>query len=305
MRFLWLILVALPLSATTWHINVAGLGGETEYETRFVNLATELDKVLRGTPDAKVTTLSGASATRVRLEAAIDEVVKGAKPDDVFVLTLIGHGSFDGDVYKFNIPGPDISAPEIAAKLDFISARKQVVINTTSASGASLEPLRRDYRAVITATRSGTEKNATVFARYLVEAFRDPNADTDKNETVSALEAFQYADKKTVNFYETQKRLATEHALLEDTGKAAGVRAPSAENGQGLLARQLPLVRFGSLQEAARSPEKQQLLATREELETAIDKLKYEKAAMPVADYRKQLNTLLLKLAQVQEEIDK
>ena len=49
---------------------------------------------------------------------------------------------------------------------------------------------------VITATKTGTEKNATVFARYWVEALRDPAADTDKNETISALEAFRYAERK-------------------------------------------------------------------------------------------------------------
>ena len=31
------------------------------------------------------------------------------------MLILIGHGSFDGDEYKFNLVGPDISAAELAA----------------------------------------------------------------------------------------------------------------------------------------------------------------------------------------------
>jgi hypothetical protein len=293
------------LPGTTWYITVAGLGGEVEYETRFANLAKELDKSVRATPDVKVTTLSGTEATKVRIEAAVDEAVKGAKAEDVLVVTLIGHGTFDGVDYKFNIPGPDLTAAELAAKLEFVPSRRQVVINTTSASGASIEPLRRDYRAVITATRAGTEKNATVFGRFVVEAFRDPAADIDKNEAVSALEAFQYADKKTTAFYETQKRLATEHPLLEDTGKGTGVRAPAPDNGQGLLARQLPLLKFGSLQQAAKSPAKQALLAQRETIEGNIDKLKYEKAAMPADEYRKALGKLLLQLAQVQEEIDK
>ena len=296
---------AALLQANTWYITVAGLGGEAEYETRFTNLAMELDKAVRSTPDAKVTTLTGTNATKARIEAVIDEAVKGSKADDVLVVTLIGHGTFDGRDYKFNIPGPDISAAELAAKLEFVPSRKQVVINTTSASGASIEALRRDYRTVITATRAGTEKNATVFGRFLVESFRDPSADTDKNESISALEAFTYADKKTTAFYETQKRLATEHPLLEDTGKGAGVRAPAPDNGQGLLARQLQLLRFGSLQQAARSPEKQKLLALRETIEAEIDRLKYEKAATPAEEYRKQLGALLLKLARLQEEIDK
>jgi hypothetical protein len=33
---------------------------------------------------------------------------------------------------------------------------------------------------VITATKTGTEKNATVFARYWAEALRDPAADTTR-----------------------------------------------------------------------------------------------------------------------------
>ena len=79
---------------------------------------------------------------------------------------------------------------------------------------------------VITATKSGTEKNATVFARFFIEALRDPAADTDKNQAISVLEAFRYAEEKTGKYFETQKRLATEHALIEDTGKGEGVKAP-------------------------------------------------------------------------------
>jgi hypothetical protein len=137
-----------------------------------------------------------------------------------------------------------------------------------------------------------------------VEALRDPAADTDKNETVSALEAFRYADQKTVSFFETQKRLATEHALLEDTGKGEGVRAPSAENGQGLLAGSFALLRLhGPATDL--SPEKRQLLGKREQIEQQIEKLKYEKAALPSELYKKQLGVLLLELAKTQAELDR
>ena len=39
--------------------------------------------------------------------------------------------------------------------------------------------------------------------------------------------------------------------------------------------------------------------------EARIDRLKLEKAAMPVEVYRKQLSALLVELARVQEELDK
>ncbi len=161
---------------------------------------------------------------------------------------LIGHGSFDGFDYKFNLPGPDLSGVELAALLDQDSrhasaGREHDQRQRRLACGA-----RKANRVVITATKTGTEKNATVFARYWVEALRDPAADTDKNETVSALEAFNYAEQKTAQFYETQKRLATEHPVLEDTGKGEGARKPSPENGEGLLASHFTLLRFGAAQ---------------------------------------------------------
>ena len=116
-----------------------------------------------------------------------------------------------------------MTGAELAMLCDRIPARRQLVVNTTSASGGSIAALEKPGRAVVTATKSGTEKNATVFARYWVEALHDPSADADKNESITALEAFQYADRKTAEFYESQKRLATEHAVFEDTGKGEAV----------------------------------------------------------------------------------
>lgn len=298
------VISGLSAPGATWYVTVAGMGGDPVYEQRFDGLAKELDKLVRTTPEAKVTTLSGADAVKTKIREALT-AAQAAKPEDTLVVTIIGHGNFDGQDYKVNIPGADMTAAELAEWMDRVPAQKQAVINTTSCSGASINMLRRDNRVIVSATKAATERLATQFARFWVEAMRNPEADTDKNEVVSVLEAFRFADKKTVSFYETQKRLATEHAMLEDTGKGSGVRAPGPDNGHGLLAGQTPLVRFGSLQQAAKSPEKQALLKQREDVEARIEKLKYEKAALPVADYRKQLGVLLLELAKVQEEIDR
>lgn len=300
-----LALAAWALPGATWYMTVAGLGGDPVFTQRFDGLAKEMDKLVRTTPEAKVTTLVGAEAVKAKIQAALAEAAKNGKPEDTLVVTLIGHGNFDGQDYKFNIAGADLTAVELAEWMDRVPAQKQALVNTTSCSGAAIDMLRRDNRVIVTATKAATERLATQFARFWVEAMRNPEADTDKNEVVSVLEAYRFADKKTVGFYESQKRLATEHAMLEDTGKGSGVRAPGPENGHGLLAGQTPLVRFGQLQQAAKSPEKQALLKKREEIEAKIEKLKYEKAAISVADYRKQLGVLLLELAKVQEEIDR
>jgi hypothetical protein len=295
----------LSLHATTYYVTVAGLGGEPEYEQRFSGWAKDIDKVLRGSPDSKTETLYGPDATRAKIQSVFAQISREAKPDDVLVLMLIGHGSYDGVDYKINLPGPDLSGVELAGLLDHVPVKRQLVVNMTSCSGASRAVLEKPNRAIITATKSGSEKNATIFARYWVEALRDPSADVDKNETISALEAFRYAEQKTSKFYETQKRLANEHAMLEDTGKGAGVRAPSAENGEGLLASRFPLLRTGAAQTAASDPKKQALMAHKDELEQQIDQLKYQKAALPPDAYKQQLTALLLELAKTQAELDK
>jgi hypothetical protein len=294
------------LHASTFYVTVAGLGGEADYEQRFASQAQEIDKILHASGgDAKVTTLYGPQATKAAVQGALAQVARDAKPNDAFVLMLIGHGSFDGYEYKINLPGPDLSGVELGAMLDRIGCTRQLVVNMTSASGGSRASLEKANRVVITATKSGNEKNATVFARFWVEALRDPSADTDKNETVSALEAFTFASTKTAQFYETQKRLATEHPILEDTGQGDGERKPSPENGEGLKAAQFALLRIGSAQVAASTPEKKALLEKRDQLEEQIDKLKYEKAAMAADDYKKQLLDLLTQLAKTQAELDK
>jgi hypothetical protein len=158
---------------------------------------------------------------------------------------------------------------------------------------------------VITATKSGTEKNATIFARYWVDALKDPAADTDKNGTVSALEAYRYAAGKAAAYFESEKLLATEHAQFSDSGSANAVRDPKPENGQGLRAAAFPLMRAEAGLAKNVTPAKQRLVARKEDLEARIDRLKYQKEAMSADEYKQQLTALLLELAKTQAEIDR
>lgn len=299
-------LAAWPASAATYWVLLGGLGGDADYEQRFAAWVREAEKICRASAgEEHVAVLHGGEATAARIRALFGELSRRIRAEDAFVLVLIGHGSFDGHHYKFNVPGPDLTGEELAGLLAPITAARQLVVNTTSASGASIEPLRRPGRVVITATKSGMEKNATVFARYFIEALRDPAADADKNDALTALEAFRYASQKTARFFESQKRLATEHPLLEDTGEGAGTRTPDPAVGQGRLAAAFVLLRSGQAQAAARDPARRALLARKEQLEQEIDLLKYRKAAMEAAEYRKQLTALLLELARVNQELER
>lgn len=309
MRLLLAILIlwmaAMPARAAVYYVTVAGLGGEPDYEQRFRATAMDLDKVFKASVGAHVYTLVGPQATKAKLGETMAQVAREAKADDDLVVTLIGHGTFDGVEYKFNLVGPDVTAPELAQMCDRVAARRQLVVDTTSASGGALAALERPGRAVIAATKSGTEKNATVFARYWAEALQDPTSDVDKSESISAMEALQYADRKTAAFYETQKRLATEHAVFEDTGRGEGVKVSAAQGLEGAMLSGFTVLRIGSSQAAMNDPAKRNLLAKKEELEQKIDGLKYQKAAMDPDEYKKQLTDALLQLAAVQGELEK
>lgn len=299
------ILLSAPAWADTYYVTIAGLGGEPSYQTRFDGEASDLDKIFKASgTGVHVYTLSGADATKAKLLSTLQQVASAAKPQDDFVLILIGHGAYDNVEYKFDLIGPDISGEQLAEACNKIPAKRQLIVNTTSASGGSVNALQRPGRAVIAATKTGTEKNATVFARYWVEALQDPAADLDKSEAISAGEAFQYADRKTDEFYKSQKRLATEHAVFEDLGKGDAVRNASTENGEGRLLNSMTLIRLGSSKTAALDPAKKDLLAKKEDLQRQIDILEYQKAAIPPADYKKQLTDLLISLAKLQEQID-
>jgi hypothetical protein len=288
--YLLLSLAWVPaVTAADHFVILGGLGGEPAYAALFDKQAVELRDLCRKTAgdDSQVHLLYGNDARRENVKTLMERLAKQAHPDDNLIVFLIGHGSYDDQDYKFNLPGPDITAGQLRSWLDAIPARQQLVVNTTSASGASLEPLKSQQRAVIAATKSGRERTITVFAEFFLEALEDAAADTDKDDVVTGLEAFRYAEQKVKEFYETEKRLATEHALVE-----------------GDIAQNFTLARFGSAQQAAADPATRELLTERDKLQAQVVVLRQRKDDLPPQEYESQLEKLLIALATVQARID-
>jgi hypothetical protein len=281
--------MGLPAAARAHFVIVGGLGGEARYAKSFAKHIQELDEICATNAGDRslVYSLSGKGATREAIEDVFDRLRSQTGPGDTVAVFLIGHGSYDGREDKFNIPGPDLNDLRLKELLDSLPAKDQLLVITTSSSGAVLEHLKADRRVVITATKSGGERTVTVFARYWVEALREPEADTNKDEVITALEAFQYADRQVQDYYKSDQKLATEHARLE-----------------GKTAAGFTLARLGSARDVAANPELRPLLDERGRLERAIAELKGRKDSMDAAQYATELQTLLVELARTQAKID-
>jgi hypothetical protein len=165
--------------------------------------------------------VSGRS-TREEIDKALTAFAKTAAPEDVVYVVLFGHGSFDGQTARFNLPGPDMTAADFNTQLKKLRTRNIVFVNTASSSGPFVEELSAPGRTIITATRSGAQQFTTLFGGYFVEAFSTEGADSDKNRRLSMLEAYAYAKTEVARAYEQQGLLATEHALLDDNGDKKG-----------------------------------------------------------------------------------
>jgi hypothetical protein len=308
------ILATLPTTASDSSSNavkssvivVVGAAGESAYGENFVRWAAAWEEVSRRAGAQHLTIglqTNSLVPDRERLQLALlNESREGIAE---LWLVFLGHGTFDGKEAKFNLRGPDISASELSKWLLPIQ-RPVAVIDAASSSGPFLTKLSATNRVVITATRSGAEVNYARFGEYLSEAIANPSADLDKDGQTSLLEAFLMAARRVADFYSTEGRLATEHALLDDNGDGLGtppdwfrgVRATkAAKDGaplDGLRAHQFHLVR--SSDDLKLQPE---VRARRDALEVALSKLRDSKKQMTEDDYYARLEALLFELARL------
>ncbi len=290
-RFVSLAVVAVTLATTaqaeSYYLIVSGIGGQTQYEERFLAQADSLASAARRTlgDDSLVTVLSGDGATREALSSELDRLAGNTSADDSVAIFLLGHGSHDGEIYKFNIPGPDIDGDAFAELLNAIPAERQLVVNATSASGAVLETWAGENRLLVTATRSGGERNATRFGEYWAEAMSSDEADANKNGAITVQEAFEFSERMVADSYEGAGNLATEHPQL--VGDTAG-----SFNVALLEAR------------VATTAELEVLIGELTDLEEQIEILRSQREEMENDVYLGQLQELLLDLALVQREID-
>lgn len=278
----------LPLAAASAGeqrvLVVAGLGGEPAYEDAFRTYAKAAADSAAAA-GATVELLTGAAASGAGIRQALADIGALAAEGEAVTAHFIGHGSYDGEHYRFNVPGPDPTAHDLAAWLAPLPKPRLVILATSAAGGAA--PVFADTAAVVFATRDGRETNAVQFPRFWTAALTDASADTDKDGRLSAAEAFDYARSAVASHYEREGRIATEHPRLEGAAadflvaKVAGAPPPRAVD-----------------------PAAAHLVERSEALTRRINALKAERGEHGPEEYFAKLQELLLELALVERELD-
>ena len=291
---------------------VVGAGGETGYAARFTEEAATW-KAACDKAGVAVTTIGMEPEVNDRPDADVLHVwLETFLTSDSRALwiVMIGHGSFDGREARFNLRGRDITAAELASWLKPMK-QELAVIQTASASAPFLSALTGPNRVIITATKSADEVNITRFGGYFAKAISGSlEADQDGDQQVSLLEAYLWAARQVAQFYETEGRLATEHAMLDDNGDGNGTRVDAYEGirlikppdaadaiPEGLLARQWHLLLNDTesrLSDAVRH--------RRDALERDVHALRMKKDSLNSEEYYQKLESIFLELAKLYRE---
>jgi hypothetical protein len=222
MKTLAAILIAIisataAMAAPSAKVVIAvGAPGTDEYRKTFAEAAEAWEKA--GTD-------GGATVTRISdREALKAAVISDADDPTPLWIALIGHGTHDGREAKFNLPGPDVTARELAEWLKEIK-RPIAIINTSASSAPFIKTLSADNRIVVTATKSASEDSFARFGQFIAAAINDSEADIDGDGATSLLEAFLKTSEDVSEFYEKEGRIATEQALIDDNGDGFGTPA--------------------------------------------------------------------------------
>lgn len=289
-------------------IVVVGAAGSEEFEKPFREWAERWQAAARkGNAECTLIGLNtaGDKSDKDLLRESLAQSNAAGNESSHLWLILIGHGTYDGKTPRFNLRGPDVSAAELKELLQPIPC-PLAVVNCAASSGPFLAELAAPNRAVITATRSGSEYNFAHFGDYLSAAIPDPAADLDKDEQTSLLEAYLFACSRLREFYAKEGRLATEHALLDDNGDKLGtpaeffqglrvVKSPKAgATVDGNLSRQFVLVRSSREEELPA-----EVRAQRDDLERQLAELREQKGKLTEAEYFAQLEPLLVQIAKL------
>ncbi len=312
-------LTAAPAAAQgrTHAVIIVGLGGSEEYRESFHAEASKIYRALvdrHGIPEEDVTYLGervetapemiSARSTRAEVMATFGSIAQRAGPMDRLLVVMIGHGTSGGEEVQFNLPGPDLTPSDFLEGLGAFPTQTLALVHTGSASGGFVGPLSGPNRILVAATRTERQLNATEFGQYFAEAVAGADADLDKDERVSLLEAFHYTRREVERHYQDENELLTETAVLDDNGDGTLSHDAGLAGPDGPLAATFHLGGVsGTAGQRPDDPVLARLYDERAEIQARIDEVRTLRESMDEERYLEALEPLLVELALKNREI--
>jgi hypothetical protein len=218
-----------------WAVILVGIPGDKDHERLFHKTADAWNEWLTGTLEFQanhVLVLAGEQGEKKRVSGTTAEAIRTTfatlseklRPDDALWVFTLGHGHYDGRHAWFHVVGRDPSNDDFGRWLGEIRCREQVFWLTHASSGWFVKPLSQLGRIVVAATAADDESNETEFPEALATVAAQPAAtlDEDRDGKVSVAELFAAVVREVLESFNSDKRLPTEHAQLDDNGDGRG-----------------------------------------------------------------------------------
>lgn len=314
-----LCLLAAPAAGQgrTHAVIVTGLGGSAEYRDSFHAEASTIRSALldrHGLPAENVTYLGervevdpaivADRSTRDNVLAVLGAIARRAGALDRLFLVLIGHGTASGGGVQLNLPGPDLTPDDLEMALRAFPTQTIALVHTGSASGGFIAPLSGPNRILVAATRTERQLNATEFGHFFAAAVAGEDADMDKDDRVSLLEAFLFTRREVERLYENENELLTETAVLDDNGDGEASHDAGLDGPDGPLAATFHLGGVsGTAGQVPDDPELARLYEERATIQARIDGLRARRGQMGEDEYLDALEPILVELALKNREI--
>ena len=294
-------LFLMPASQAADMIIIKGADGGEEFSKPLKEAVEKWQAVAVKAKTSSI--LVSGIQSRLTLEDSLEKTAK--ESESALWIIYVGHGTYLNSQAKLNLEGKDISAEEMNNLLAPFK-REIIFINCASASAPFISALSAKGRIVITATKNSQQMFYTKFNEFMAEAISNEEADIDKDSQTSLFESFLYASGKVKKYYDKDKRISGENAVIDDNGDKLGsladmfdgLKAKKAnERIDGFRAHQIHLV---PSEEESNMP--LAVRVKRNTLERELNQLKLKKETMDETSYYEKLELILKKLALLDKE---
>lgn len=198
--------VEKPWTGKAYAVVIVGAPGSPMYARHYTDRTSRFVAVLKnaGLDASRITTLSATenpSLSAAEVTKALSGVVATLKPEDQFILVLMGHGAVADNSVTLMLPGPDLGAKAVAAELAKLKCRSQIVLNFSASAGDALALLGSRGRTNIAGSMPG-QVNDNDFAEFMLQELEGKSSDL--------LSAYNRATERYAKWIVRQKKPAEE-----------------------------------------------------------------------------------------------